>query len=213
MKTDHLIRILSTNLEPVKRGQLGKTLAGALVIAGLAAFCLMLAVVSVRPDVAGRAHLPFLAVELLFALGLVAAGAAFLGISMSPGRDGRKTFALIFLPFVAIFAAGLAALARADSSDWSSTLVGTEWAACLICIPLFAVMPFGALIWALRKAAPADLQRTGAIAGLVAGALGAAAYAFHCPDDSLPFIAIWFSVPIVLCAFIGATLGPRLLRW
>jgi len=31
----------------------------------------------------------------------------------------------------------------------------------------------------------------GAIAGLVAGSLGATAYAFHCPDDSVPFIAIW----------------------
>jgi len=34
MKTNHLIDILSTNLEPVKRGQVGKTLAWALIIGG-----------------------------------------------------------------------------------------------------------------------------------------------------------------------------------
>jgi hypothetical protein len=69
------------------------------------------------------------------------------------------------------------------------------------------------LIWALRRAAPTNLKRAGAIAGVVAGALGAAVYAFHCHDDSVPFIAIWYGAPIALFAFVGATLGPRLLRW
>jgi hypothetical protein len=46
---------------------------------------------------------------------------------------------------------------------------GPQWAACLICIPLFAAVPFASLIWALRKGAPTNLTRTGAIAGLVAG--------------------------------------------
>jgi hypothetical protein len=58
-----------------------------------------------------------------------------------------------------------------------------------------------------------DLKRTGAIAGLVAGALGATAYAFHRPDDSIPFIAVWYGAMIALCASIGALLGPRLMRW
>jgi len=58
-------------------------------------------------------------------------------------------------------------------------IFGPQWAACLICIPLFAVAPFASLIWALRKGAPTNLMRTGAIAGLVAGALGAAVFAFH----------------------------------
>jgi hypothetical protein len=88
-----------------------------------------------------------------------------------------------------------------------------NWATCLFCIPLFAAIPFVALIWVLRKGAPTDLKRTGAIAGLVAGALGATAYAFHCGDDSMPFIAIWYGAMVALCAFIGALLGPRLLRW
>jgi MFS superfamily sulfate permease-like transporter len=31
--------------------------------------------------------------------------------------------------------------------------------------------------------------------------------------DTIPFITIWYSAAILLCAFIGAKLGPRLLRW
>jgi hypothetical protein len=92
-------------------------------------------------------------------------------------------------------------------------MMGMRWQTCLLCIPLFAVIPFAALIRALRQGAPTNLIRTGAIAGLVAGALGATAYAFNCADDSLPFIAIWYGGSIALCTFIGAKLGPKLLRW
>jgi hypothetical protein len=58
-----------------------------------------------------------------------------------------------------------------------------------------------------------NLKRTGAIAGFVAGALGAGVYAFHCSDDSLPFITVWYGGMIALCAWIGSKLGPWLLRW
>jgi hypothetical protein len=53
----------------------------------------------------------------------------------------------------------------------------------------------------------------GAVAGLVAGALGAAIMTFHHTGGSIPFIALWYGGPIVLCALAGAALGPRLLRW
>src|SRR5260370_20079113 len=90
--------------------------------------------------------------------------------------------------------------------------LGAQWATCLYCIPLFAVVPFAALILALRRGAPVNLKRTGAIAGLVAGALGAAVYAFHCSDDSLPFIAVWYGGMVVLCSWVGSQLGPLVLR-
>jgi hypothetical protein len=61
--------------------------------------------------------------------------------------------------------------------------------------------------------APTRLARCGAIAGILAGAIGAAAYAFSCRTYSVTFIAIWYGAGIMLCAVIGAQLGPRLLRW
>jgi hypothetical protein len=74
-------------------------------------------------------------------------------------------------------------------------------------------VPFVALTWFLRTGAPTNLRLTGAIAGLLAGALGATAYAFHCPDDSVPFIAFWYATMIGLCCLLGALAGPKLLRW
>jgi hypothetical protein len=69
------------------------------------------------------------------------------------------------------------------------------------------------VIWALRKGAPTRLKLSGAVAGIVAGGLGAADYALGCKSDTIPFIAIWYGLAIALCAAIGALFGPRLLRW
>lgn len=210
MKTDQLINILSTNLEPVKRGQVAKTLALALIVGGAAAFCVMLGTVGLRSGPAFS--LNFLVLKLLFTLTLLGIGTVLLAKLARP-TSRKKTSTLAFLPFLVIALAGVVALGFENPMMWGRMLLGMNWVTCLMCIPLFAIVPFIALIWFLRKEAPTDLRRTGAIAGLVAGALGATAYAFHCPDDSVPFVAIWYGTMLGLCALVGALLGPRLLRW
>jgi hypothetical protein len=213
MKTDQLIDMLSTNVEPVKSGQVWKPLIWALAIGGAASFCVMLATVGLRTDAAGGVHIGFLALKLLFMLSVISTGTALLMKLIRPGQEARKLFRFLFLPFLVAGFVGAVALALEPSAAWHPMILGTQWVTCLYCIPLFAIVPFSALIWALRKGAPTNLKRTGAIAGLVAGGVGATAYAFHCPDDSLPFIAVWYGAMILVCAWIGARLGPRLLRW
>jgi hypothetical protein len=213
MKTDQLIDMLSTNVEPVKGGQIWKPLIWALAIGGAASFCVMLATVGLRTDAAGGIHVGFLALKLSFMLSVIGTGTALLMKLIRPGQEARRLFRFLFLPFLVAGVAGIVALALEPSAAWHPMILGTQWVTCLYCIPLFAIVPFAVLIWALHKGAPTNLKRTGAIAGLVAGALGATAYAFHCPDDSLPFIAIWYGAMILLCAWVGARLGPWLLRW
>ena len=55
--------------------------------------------------------------------------------------------------------------------------------------------------------------QAGAAAGFLAGAIGAALYATHCPDDSPLFVAAWYSLAIGFVAALGAVAGSRLLRW
>ena len=57
------------------------------------------------------------------------------------------------------------------------------------------------------------LAAAGAAAGFLAGAIGAALYATHCPDDSPLFVAAWYSLAIGFVAALGAVAGSRLLRW
>lgn len=213
MKTDQLIDMLSTNLEPVKHGQVGKTLAWAIVVSGVATFCLMLTTVGLRTGSGYASHLSFLALKLLFTMSLIVVGATLLLKLVRPGQKAGHLFKVIILPFLVIALAAAAALALERPMAWGKMILGMNWVTCFFCIPLFAAIPFVALVWTLRKGAPTDLRRTGAIAGLVAGALGATAYAFHCADDSLPFIAVWYGAMVALCSLIGALFGPRLLRW
>jgi len=213
VKTDQLIDLLTTNLEPVKSVHLKKTLVFALVVGGVAAFCLMLTTVGLRSDVSDNFKPGYLALKLLFTTSLIGVGSMLLLRLMRPSQGGHKQFTLTLLPFLMVAGAGVIALAFGEPMSWDRMLFGMHWVTCLLCIPLFATVPFAALIWALRRGAPTNLTQTGAIAGLVAGALGATAYAFHCADDSVPFIAIWYGTLVAFCGVIGAILGPRLLRW
>jgi hypothetical protein len=133
--------------------------------------------------------------------------------TMSPGRDARRSYAGLLVSLAIVAAVGIGAAVLAPAGTRTHVMMQTQWWLCILCIPLFAVVPFALLIAALRHAAPTNLERAGAIAGLVAGAIGAVAYAFHCPDDSLPFVAIWYAGSIAACAIVGRLLGPRLLRW
>ena len=213
MKTDKLIEMLSTNLEPVKGGELRNVVLTALAGGAVVALCLMLAIFGVPADAVGGENFRLKVLALAFALGLVGASANLLVRLARPGDPGSKSLLPIGLLFLAMLVAGVVALLLADSASWGGVIFGPQWAACLICIPLFAIAPFAALVWALRKGAPTGLARTGAIAGLVAGALGAAVFAVHYPGGSIPFIVLWYGGLIALCALAGAILGPRLLRW
>jgi hypothetical protein len=213
MKTDDLITMLGTNLEPVKGGQMRNTLLVALAAGAVAAFCLMLAIFGAPADTPVGGAFALKLLGLAFTLALVAVGASFLLRAARPGEPGGRPLLVIGLFFSAFAFAGVVTFVLADPANWSGMIFGPQWAACLICIPLFALAPFASLIWALRKDAPTKLLQTGAIAGLVAGALGAAVFALHHPGGSIPFIVLWYGGPIVLCTLIGAILGRWLLRW
>jgi hypothetical protein len=213
VNTDDLINFLGRNIEPVKSGQLRNTILASLAVGAVVALCLMLVMFG-APDEAFRSeYLGLRFLGLVFTLGLVIAGMRFLLRAARPGAPGRTPLVVIGLLFFALLSAGAITLVLSHPAVWGEMIFGPQWAACLICIPLFAIVPFASLIWALRKEAPTNPVWTGAIAGLVAGALGAAALTLHHSAGSIPFIVLWYCGPIVVCTLIGAILGRRLLRW
>ena len=154
--------------------------------------------------------------KLIFALGVIGTGVPLLVRSARPGLENATNWAQVLSPFFAAIAAALAMLFIGSPQAWRGMLFGASTISstrCLLCTLFFAAIPLAALIWALRKGAPTRLRLCGAIAGIVAGGIGAAAYAFSCTSDTIPFIAIWYGLAIALCAVIGAQLGPRFLRW
>jgi hypothetical protein len=76
MKTDELINMLGTNIEPVKDGQIRNTLLIALAIGAVAALCLMLAIFGAPSEAFGGEYFGLTVLALTFTLGLVAPGRA-----------------------------------------------------------------------------------------------------------------------------------------
>jgi hypothetical protein len=167
----------------------------------------------VRPDLMTARALIFVVIKLVFAVGIVSLALIYLTRLARPGARRKTSSFLIAMPFLVIVVLAAISLGLAPSSHWDKMIVGDQWLECLVSVPVIAIIPFAISIWAVRRAAPTNLARTGAFAGLIAGGVSAVAYALHCTDDSLPFVAVWYGGTIVLCTLAGAALGPRLLRW
>ncbi|UPK31356.1 DUF1109 domain-containing protein [Bradyrhizobium sp. 195] len=213
MKTDELIAALSTNVEPINRRLVGRSVGVALAVGIVVAIGIMFIALGVREDLTTPRAVIFLFLKLAFAIGTVGAASVYLMRLARPGGERRVSSGLAALPFMAILLLAGVSLGQAPSSHWDKIVMGNDWLECLISIPIIAVLPFAVVIWAVRQAAPTNLVRTGAFSGLLAGGVSAIGYALHCTDDSLPFIALWYGSTIVLCTLAGAILGPRLLRW
>jgi len=213
MKTHDLIEMLTTNLEPVDHRQVMRTVGMAVMAGTAVALGVMLLLFGVRADLNATSAVIFLLLKPAFTMTLVIPASIYLLKLARPGGERKTSMALVAAPFVAIILLAAISLAFAPLSYWDDIIVGDRWLECLLSIPVIAIVPFAVIIWALRRMAPTDLVRAGALGGLVAGAVSAAGYALHCSDDSLPFVALWYGGTIAICTAAGALLGPRLLRW
>ena len=213
MKTDDLVAFLSTQVEPVDRRRLARSIGTAVALASVIAIAVMLGIFGVRTDVWDAHAASYLLLKLLFTVGIVVPGTIYLIRLARPGGERRTRSVLVVLPFIAILLLGVVSLCLAPTAHWNQMIAGGGWLQCLLSIPVIAILPFVVLTWVVRRMAPTDLTRAGAFIGLTAGAISATGYALHCVDDSLPFIALWYGGTIALCTLLGAKLGPWLLRW
>jgi hypothetical protein len=112
---------------------------------------------------------------------------------------------------------GVALLALGGATDVSGLPVmgrsGVSVPACVGAIVLLSLPPLAMIIGTLRTGASTRPTIAGATAGLLAGALGAAAYALACKNDGGLFMAIWYGAGILIVAGLGAVLGRRALAW
>ena len=214
MKTDDLVNMLSTNLDAVDWHTVPRKLLGLAALGALAALVVMVALFGPRTDISDSRTWPFLALKFAFAGAMVALSLAYLLKVARPGGEQRVSLVPMILPFAIAFSAFAASLAVAPPSDWHALIFGQHWLFCVACIPLNAIFPFAAIVFALRQfGSPTNLPRAGALTGLAAGSISAFVYAINCTDDSVAFIALWYGLTIALCTTVGRLLGPRLLHW
>lgn len=166
-----------------------------------------------RADLLAVAAAPRFLFKFLVTLSLAVTALLLLCRLARPGA-GNRALAILLLTAPAFLAMGVATeLAITPVSAWHAKLVGNNSLICLSVVPLLSAPILAATLLAMRHGAPTAPTITGAVAGLLAGGLGAAIYALACTDDSPLFVATWYSITIVLVAAIGAIAGARLLRW
>lgn len=198
METDELIAALAADDTAPKRPRLvWRLLPGAVV-----SVILMALFWGVRPDW-GQAvqNLPVLTKQGLPVVLLLLAA-----LLLRQGAPGRK-------PMLGLFAgiAGAVALAWGIAVLQGGDIMGQSAWQCLLSIPVLALPMAVPLFWGLRHRVEPQPARTGMVAGLFAGAAGAAIYALHCDEDSAAFFLLWYGLGIAACGVAGRIAGARLL--
>jgi hypothetical protein len=212
LRTNSLIRALAADNDS-RAMKPGWALALASIPSIAAAFGLHLSILGLRPHLFSLLGDP----RILFKLGLTH---LLIGLSawivlrlVKPAADVRGPAVSLAVVPALLGAAVFAELIVLPESLWIQRAIGSNAAFCLMSIPFLAALPLAGTLLALRQGAPENPSFAGAAAGLFAGAIGAAFYATHCPDDSPLFVAAWYSLAIGFVAAAGALAGRRFLRW
>ncbi len=213
MRTEDLITMLSTNVEPVDHRRIARNVGLAVAAGAAVALASVFVLLGPRADLTTAASLIAPLLKAAFAFTILVPASIFLVRLARPGGERKSSGALVALPFMAVMLLAAIGLAFEPRSHWDGKFLGDDWLECLISIPFIAIVPFSLLIWTVRQMAPTNLARTGAFVGIIAGCLSATGYALHCADDSVPFFVLWYGGTVALCTFAGWRLGPKLLRW
>ena len=213
MKTDDLIDMLSTNVEPVDHRQIARNIGMAVAAGAAVALAIVFFVLGPRAGLSSFATLASALLKVAVTVVVLIPASIYLIRLARPGGERRTPAVFVAAPFIAVIVLAALSVTFAPRYHWSGAILSDEWLECVISIPLIAVLPFAVIIWVVRQMAPTDLARTGAFVGLLAGCVSAIGYAVHCADDSVPFFALWYGGTIALCTFAGWKLGPKLLRW
>ena len=212
MKTDDFISALAadeTRSATVPGTMLWLGLAGG-AFAACAAFFVLL---GPRPDFMQAIETVRFVFKFAISLALAASALVVLRRVMRPEMGDEPLHAILLAAPALLAVAVILELVAVPGADWATRWIGHNWLYCMAFIPILSLAPLAVLLFVLRGGASTAPARSGAIAGVLAGGMGAFFYAAHCPDDSPLFVASWYTVAIGFVTVVGAFAGARLLRW
>ncbi len=208
---DLLIDKLSQQLEPVRvhRGSTSRLILAATAAASISGIAV---VYGLRGDVMTMRAPPL----LMVAIGLMAILGCASGVQavrMARPQVGAPTTgtpwlvaALGLLPLLAL-AALLTDPAAAVGLNSNSGI------RCLVVGLASGLASLGFLTFWLRRGAPVAADRAAWLAGLSAGAIGAAAVTLECGRNEIAHLGLWHVAVVAVMAIAARVALPRLLRW
>lgn len=212
MNTNDLIALLASDTlqpqPPARQQLLQKLMLGAVVCC-----VLLLVFFGMNPRMSEMALLPAFVTKMLLLGALMGFSLFGLFRLARPGVTAGRSLWGIGLTLLAMFGIGLVQLLQTGSGARTAQWLGGSWQVCTASISALSLPVLTALLWSLRQLAPTRPVLSGAVAGVLAGSLAASIYSLHCPETSLTFFAVWYTVAMALSAALGAMLGGRWLRW
>jgi hypothetical protein len=211
MRTDELIGLLAQGAGAAPRGLVGRRIGAALVFGLLAGVGIAFAWLDFIPAATYAFPAPWF--KLAYAAALAA---ATLWLTARLARPGARTDAASAAAALVVLAAAMVGLVAWQATPAELRLkgfLGHSWWECPWFVLTLSLPALAALLWAMRGLAPTRPRAAGFAAGLLAGAIGAGAYALACTELAMSFVAVWYTLGILMVGLLGALLWPRLLRW
>jgi hypothetical protein len=213
VKTDDLISLLSTGVEPVDARLPARRFLAALAVGTLISLVLTTGILRLNSALWPETAEAMFWVREVYCTVLGALGLMLVVRLARPGRGIGFVPVGIAAVVMAMWMLALAALAAVPPQSRTQLILGHTAAACPFLIAFVAAPLFVAFIWAARGLAPTRLRWAGAASGFAAGSIGALVYTLHCPELAAPFLGVWYLLGMLIPTAAGALLGPRLLCW
>ena len=213
MRTDDLIATLTADHRVVDTTWLNRATVWTALFALAITVLLVLATLGPRRDFASQWLMGAVTVKVAYGACLAGLALVVFQRSLRPGLQPGRLLWLCLLPIGV--AVGWAALtfSQAPVESWSGLTYGHYWRTCLIAAPAYALVPSVLLLALARRGAPVDRRLTGVSAGLASAGIAIIGYGLHCPDDTAPFMAAWYSIAIAIITPCSTIIAQRLLRW
>ena len=211
--TDDLIARLSADLRPVRRGILWQLLIGALLVGGIVAAIAMYMMLGLREDIATAPTTMRFWTKSFYTFALAVLGfCATLVLARPDGRTRWPWIAAIGLT-VLLFVGAAMQLMMMPADQTMRLIVGSSSLVCPLYIVGLSLPVLAGVMLVLRRMAPARPTLAGFAAGLFAGGAGAWVYTFHCGENGMMFLTLWYTLGILVVAALGALIGRFALRW
>jgi hypothetical protein len=211
LKTDELIEALVLDTGPVRK--LSPRLMAAAGLGGVVAFGLLVLWLGFRPDLAQAAGSEMFWMKAIYTSLLGLGGFWAVERAARPAGSPRRGLILALSVFALLAAIGLWRFVGAEPDARMPMLMGQSWRRCPSNILILGLPILAAMLVVVRGMAPTRLTLAGAACGLLAGGVAATIYGLHCPEHTMAFVAVWYSLGVAAVTALGAVLGPWALRW
>jgi hypothetical protein len=213
MQTTDLIDNLAGKLRPLPHHAAFSRLAIGLIAGALLALLGLYLALGFRADL-GEAlqSLPYWR-KLLFATAVLSTSLLLCRrLGRPEARPGALPWLLV-IPVAVLMGWGLIEIYATPAGERMTVWLGRSALVCPWIIAALSLPLFAGVLWAFRELAPTRPRLAGFAAGCCAGAAATVVYTVHCPEVAASFAATWYTAGILVPAFIGLIIGPRVLRW